>query len=161
MLSSRPGFCPPLFPPWVSIPNMVIHLGLHQCPPLSCPLSSSCWLHTEGRSGKRSGRKTAARGTTGRVGRGRGTRAGTHSSCVSKTNRAWELLHIEEFSTLLRGNKRRCLRRNHLFVLDSPLLQTDLWSRLLAGQSRHRRRFCQLLLLVPQELPTSFEDERR
>lgn len=40
MLSSGPAFYPPLSPPWVSIPNMVIHLRLCQCPTLPCPLSS-------------------------------------------------------------------------------------------------------------------------
>ena len=37
MLSSRPAFCPPLSPPWVSIPNMVILLGLYQRPPSLIP----------------------------------------------------------------------------------------------------------------------------
>lgn len=51
MLSSGPAFCPPLFPPWVSIPNMVILLGLYQRPPtpLPYPFSSSCWLYSAGR----------------------------------------------------------------------------------------------------------------
>lgn len=87
MLSSRPVFCPPLFPPWVSIPNMVIHLGLYQCPPLSCPLSSSCWLHTEGRWGEAQTENPSEK-DDGKSRKGRRMRAETHSSCVSTTNRA-------------------------------------------------------------------------
>lgn len=51
MLSSRPAFCLPLCPPWVSIPNMVILLGPYRLPPLASliPFSSSWWLYSAGR----------------------------------------------------------------------------------------------------------------
>lgn len=49
MLSSWSAFCLWLFPPWISIPNMVILLGVSHFPPQPIPfllcVSSSCSLH--------------------------------------------------------------------------------------------------------------------
>lgn len=103
MLSSRPAFCLPLCPPWVSIPNMVILLGPYQLPPspplsLSLPAGGSTvqargWeketeKHSKKDYGKTwKGKTREARGERkGRMMRGEETEE-THSSCVSATNR--------------------------------------------------------------------------
>lgn len=104
MLSSRPAFCLPLCPPWVSIPNMVILLGPYRLPP-SPPLSLSLpavdstvqargWEKETEKHSKKDYGKTW-KGKTGREARGerkgrmmRGEETEeTHSSCVSATNR--------------------------------------------------------------------------
>lgn len=100
MLSSRSAFCPPLFAPWVSIPNMVILLGLDQRPPALIPLFQLFALQcrplgeTEDRDRKAKDRQQEdAEGKDGArsqrtARRRRIMREGIHSSCVCILNRA-------------------------------------------------------------------------
>lgn len=141
MLSSRPAFCPPLFPPWVSIPNMVILLGLYQRPPPSpYPFSSSCWLYSAGRWVREIDRKAGrerrqgdSEGNDGVKGQRReeGThneRRRTHSSCVSITNRAvrtpshWRIFH--------------CTTREQIFTSDIFVGRFQ-YQQLIFGQTQH------------------------